>query len=139
MPSASSKPRILLVEDFEDSRSVLKRLLEIEGFEVMEASDGRQAIETALREALDLILMDVSLPAMDGFQATRQIRALEQGQTPPIIVISAYDNHEIRAEAKAAGCTDYVTKPIDFDQLLKLIKKYTAQDDERESQAASIE
>lgn len=134
-----AQSRILLVEDFEDSRSVLRRLLELEGFQVIEATDGQQAIEAALGESPDLILMDISLPKVDGFQATREIRAAKGLKSPPIIMLSALDTDENRIEAAAAGCSDYITKPIDFDQLLELIGKYSARDGRADSQAASVE
>ena len=139
MSATSAKPRILVVEDFEDSRCVLRQLLEIEGFQILEASDGRPAVEVALGEAPDLVLMDLSLPSRDGFQATREIRALAGYQSPPIIIVSAYDTSEIRAEAEAAGCADYLTKPIDFAQLERLIAKYLAATQAPGHQAASID
>ena len=123
-PLSNQPPSILVVEDFEDSRSALRRLLEIEGFLILEAIDGQQASETAIRELPDLILMDLSLPTVNGFQATREIRAAEKCRALPIIIVSAHDTNEMRDEARAAGCTDYITKPIDFDQLRGLIRKY---------------
>lgn len=111
--------RILVVDDFEDSRFSLARLLEIEGFDVLEASDGAQAIETALSESPDLILMDISLPVIDGMDATRQIKA--RLEAIPIIALSAHDGADYQSKAKEAGCDDYITKPIDFEGLLSLI------------------
>jgi CheY-like chemotaxis protein len=111
--------RILVVDDFEDSRFSLSRLLEIEGYEVVEAADGAQAIEKALSESPDLILMDMSLPIVDGMSATRQIKA--QLSRVPIIALSAHDGADYQSRAKEAGCDDYVTKPVDFDGLLSLI------------------
>lgn len=111
--------RILVVDDFEDSRFSLSRLLEIEGYEVLEAADGAQAIEKALSENPDLILMDMSLPIIDGMSATRQIKA-QLGRVP-IIALSAHDGADYQIRAKEAGCDDYVTKPVDFDGLLSLI------------------
>jgi CheY-like chemotaxis protein len=140
MALTKAQARILLVEDFEDSRRVLRQLLEIEGFQVLEAEDGEQGIETARRETLDLILMDLSLPTLDGLQAAREIRALGGGyQTTPIIIISAYDTQETHTEALAAGCTDYITKPIDFDHLMRLIRKYIATSGRPGGQAAVSE
>jgi len=111
--------RILVVDDFEDSRFSLSRLLEIEGYEVLEAADGAQAIEKALGESPDLILMDLSLPVIDGMSATRKIKA--QLEQVPVIALSAHDGAEYQNKAKEAGCDDYVTKPVDFDGLLALI------------------
>lgn len=114
-----STKRILVVDDFEDSRFSLSRLLEIEGYEVVEAADGAQAIEKALSESPDLILMDMSLPIVDGMSATKQIKA--KLDTVPIIALSAHDGADYRSRAKEAGCDDYVTKPVDFEGLLSLI------------------
>src|ERR1051326_8436446 len=103
----NSAKRVLLVDDFEDSRFSLSRLLEIEGYEVIEASDGAQAIEKALTDKPDLILMDLSLPVIDGLSATRQIRQSDTMKGVPIIALTAHDLIDIQNQVKAAGCTDY--------------------------------
>jgi CheY-like chemotaxis protein len=118
------KKVFLLVEDFEDSRFMMRRLLEMAGYAVVEASDGEQAIELALKEKPALILMDLSLPKLDGLAATRQIRRYEGLGNTPIVAISAHDSPETRTEALDAGCDEYVTKPIDFDQLGALVKRF---------------
>ena len=120
----SSPKRVLVVEDFEDSRFSLSKLLEIEGYEVLEASDGAQAVELALDERPDLILMDLSLPVIDGLSATRQIRENEAMKSVPIIALTAHDLIDFQAKAKDAGCTDYATKPVDFNALITLMSKY---------------
>lgn len=114
----------LLVEDFEDSRFMMRRLLELSGFGVVEASDGEQAVTMAVAEQPALILMDLSLPKLDGLAATRRIRRHKSVGKTPIIAVSAHDSSESRAEALEAGCDEYVTKPIDFDQLNELLQRF---------------
>lgn len=119
---------ILVVEDFEDSRFMMQRLLEMAGYSVVEASDGEQAVELAVQERPALILMDLSLPKLDGLAATRTIRQHKTMGKVPIIVVSAHDAPESRIEALEAGCDEYVTKPIDFDQLDRLLKRLLSKD-----------
>ncbi len=118
------KQLFLLVEDFEDSRFMMRRLLEMAGYGVVEASDGLQAVELAVQEQPALILMDLSLPKLDGLEATRRIRQHKVVGKTPIVAISAHDSPESRTEALEVGCNEYVTKPIDFDQLGKLLKRF---------------
>ena len=118
------KKLFLLVEDFEDSRFMMRRLLEMAGYAVIEASDGEQAVALAISEQPEIILMDLSLPKLDGLAATRQIRQYKEAQNTPIVAISAHDSPESRTEALAAGCNEYVTKPIDFDQLGEVLKHF---------------
>jgi two-component system cell cycle response regulator DivK len=122
--SAGAARRVLLVEDFEDSRFSLSKLLEIEGYEVLEAADGAQAIDLAINGKPDLILMDLSLPVIDGLSATMQIRKHATLDKVPIIALSAHDVNDYQIKAKDAGCTDYVTKPIDFNALITMLSKY---------------
>ena len=126
MNSAKMNPvkRVLLVEDFEDSRFSLCKLLEIEGYEVLEAGDGAQAIDIAINSKPDLILMDLSLPVIDGLSATKQIRENAAMNNVPIIALSAHDLVDFQGKAKDAGCTDYVTKPVDFNALITMMEKY---------------
>ncbi|MDQ3755952.1 MAG: response regulator [Acidobacteriota bacterium] len=116
-------PTVLVVEDFEDNRFMMRRLLEMSGYRVVEAVNGQEAIEAAQREHPDLILMDLSLPLLDGLSATRRIRAQPNLRQVPIIAVSAHDTTDFHAEALAAGCNEYVTKPIDFDELEELLKR----------------
>ena len=116
--------KVLLVEDFEDSRFSLSKLLEFEGYEVLEAGDGAQAIDLAINSKPDLILMDLSLPIIDGLSATKQIRQHESMTTIPIIALSAHDLLDFQSKARDAGCTDYVTKPVDFGALISMLSKY---------------
>lgn len=120
-----SQPTVLVVEDFEDNRFMMRRLLEMSGYRVVEAVNGNQAVESAASERPDIILMDLSLPQLDGLAATRRIRSQEDGRKVPIIAVSAHDSADFHAEALAAGCNEYVTKPIDFDQLVQLLDRLT--------------
>lgn len=115
---------VLLVEDMDDSRFMLRRLLELEGFAVIEAEDGALALEALRRHACDVVLLDLRLPNIDGFQVTRALRATTQFQSMPIIILSALDDEYTRTEARAAGCNDYLTKPIDLEKLTLLLKKH---------------
>lgn len=114
---------ILVVEDFEDNRFMLRRLLEMSGYRVVEAVNGEQAVEAAVRERPKLILMDLSLPKLDGLAATRRIREQDGLSHVPIVAVSAHDTTDFHEDALAAGCNEYVTKPIDFDQLESLLKR----------------
>ncbi len=113
--------RILLVEDTEDNRFMLRRLLEMSGYEVLEAQNGREAVKVAIEERPDLILMDLSLPLIDGLAATRLIRKNTDMRKVPIIAVSAHDTTDFEGEAITAGCDRYITKPIEFNQLEQLI------------------
>lgn len=112
---------ILLVEDTEDNRFMMRRLLEMAGYRVVEAMNGEEAVKRAKAEAPHLILMDLSLPVIDGLAATRLIRKLPEFEATPIIAVSAHDTSDFQSEAIKAGCNSYVTKPIDFNELEELI------------------
>jgi two-component system response regulator len=114
---------VMVVEDFEDNRFMMRRLLEMSGYHVLEAINGEEAVRIAALEQPDLILMDLSLPLLDGLAATRRIRERDGLRNVPIIAVSAHDTADFHAEALAAGCNDYVTKPIDFDQLEALLQR----------------
>jgi len=120
----NSAKRVLVVDDFDDSRFSLSKLLEIEGYEVIEATDGAQAVARALADKPDLILMDLSLPVIDGLSATRQIRQSDEMKRVPIIALTAHDLIDIQSQAADAGCTDYAAKPIDFTSLTDMMAKY---------------
>jgi CheY-like chemotaxis protein len=121
--SGREKKTVMVVEDFEDNRFMMRRLLEMSGYAVLEAVNGEEAVELAVKEHPSLILMDLSLPLLDGLAATRRIRAYSGLRDVPIVAVSAHDTSDFHAEALAAGCNDYVTKPIDFDQLEELLRK----------------
>ena len=115
--------KILVVEDFEDNRFMMKKLLEMNGYQVVEAINGEEAVKMAQDEKPDVILMDLSLPMLDGLAATRRIREFPELAGLPILAVSAHDTIDFHADALAAGCNDYVTKPVDFDQLEKLLER----------------
>jgi CheY-like chemotaxis protein len=119
----ATSPTVLVVEDFEDNRFMMRRLLEMSGYRVVEAVNGNQAVEMAETERPDIILMDLSLPMLDGLAATRRIREQNGLGRVPIVAVSAHDSADFHAEALAAGCNEYVTKPIDFDQLVQLLDR----------------
>jgi|SRR5262252_4051581 len=127
----SQKKVFLVVEDFEDSRFMMRRLLEMAGYQVLEASDGEQAVRIAVEHRPALILMDLSLPKLDGLAATREIRQKKLLRKVPIVAVSAHDSPQTRAEALAAGCDEYVTKPIDFDNLTSVLKRFILEDSAR--------
>jgi two-component system, cell cycle response regulator DivK len=110
-------PKILLVEDNEMNRDMLSRRLERQGYEVVLAEDGHQGIAMAADQRPDLILMDMSLPGIDGWEATRRIRRAGLGHIP-IIALTAHAMAGDREEATAAGCDDYDTKPVELPRLL---------------------
>src|SRR4029078_3479898 len=114
--------RILLVEDNELSRDMLSRRLTRRGYEVLTAADGAEAVETARTDAPDLILMDMSLPVLDGWEATRQLKAGAETRGIPVIALTAHAMAGDREEAREAGCDDYDTKPIEFARLLTKIE-----------------
>src|ERR1041385_5081511 len=120
------KALFLVVEDFEDSRFMMRQLLEMAGHKVVEATDGEQAVTVALKEKPSIILMDLSLPKLDGLAATREIRRHKGFRHVPILAISAHDGDESRAAALEAGCDEYMTKPIDFDRLSTVVRRYLA-------------
>ncbi|HKR56614.1 MAG TPA: response regulator [Gemmatimonadales bacterium] len=111
-------PRILLVEDNEMNRDMLSRRLIRKGYEVDMAFDGKAGVEKAKAGGYDLILMDMSLPEIDGWEATRQLRASPETKTVPIIALTAHAMAGDREKALEAGCNDYDTKPIELDRLL---------------------
>ena len=114
--------KILLVEDNEMNRDMLSRRLQRKGYEVAMAVDGRQGVEMARQGGYDLILMDMSLPEIDGWEATRQLRAAPETVAVPIIGLTAHAMAGDREKALEAGCNDYDTKPVDLDRLLGKIQ-----------------
>lgn len=119
-------PKILLVEDNEMNRDMLSRRLIRRGFEVSIAVDGQQGVDMATADRPDLILMDISLPVLDGWEATRRIKAGEATKGIPVIALTAYAEPEDRAQATAAGCDDFDTKPIDLERLIPKIQALLA-------------
>ncbi|HEY3917425.1 MAG TPA: response regulator [Stellaceae bacterium] len=113
--------KILLVEDNAMNRDMLSRRLERKGFQVVMAIDGQEGLDMAARESPDLILMDMDLPVLDGWEATRRIKADEGMRAIPVIALTSHAMVGDRDQALAAGCDEYETKPIDFPRLLTKI------------------
>jgi len=113
--------RILLVEDNEMNRDMLSRRLERNGHQVVMAMDGQQAVDSASAEKPDLILMDMSLPVLDGWEATRRLKAEATTKDIPIIALTAHAMAEDERKAREAGCDDYDTKPVELPRLLAKI------------------
>jgi len=113
--------KILLVEDNEMNRDMLSRRLERKGFEVVIAVDGQAGVEMASSTSPDIILMDLSLPVMDGWEATRQIKANPATQGIPVIALTAHAMSGDEVKAREAGCDDYDTKPVNLNRLLEKI------------------
>jgi two-component system, cell cycle response regulator DivK len=119
-----SMSRILVIEDQEDLRGILRDLLTGSGYEVVEAADGNDGVAKAQTMRPDLILMDIQLPGLDGYEATRQIKAKQQLASTPIIAVSSFAMKGDEEKARAAGCDHYVTKPYSPIQLLRIIRGF---------------
>ena len=115
-------PKVLIIEDNEESRQVLARRLERHGFNAVCACNGEQGVAMAQSENPDIILMDMNMPVLDGWQAAREINALEQPCHAPIIGLTGHATEGDRERAIAAGCAEYHTKPVDFERLLEQIE-----------------
>jgi CheY-like chemotaxis protein len=126
VPQTTDTQTIMLVEDYDAIRLILRGHLEKMGYRVLEASDGDQAIDLAMSECknLRLILMDLNLPVTDGLTATRQIRAIKELCDVPIIACTARSSEEQKESALAAGCTDFVAKPLDKKTIESIIEQY---------------
>ena len=116
-------PKILLVEDNEINRDMLSRRLSRNGYEILIAVDGGQGVAMAASEKPDLILMDMSLPVMDGWEATRRVKADAATNSIPVIALTAHALVQDREKAMAAGCDDFDTKPVELPRLLDKIKR----------------
>ena len=122
---AGSIPTVLVVDDNADTRRVVRWGLERWGYQVLEASDGRQALEVAAEHRPDLVLMDLAMPVLDGFDAIRSIRAHPDLRELPVIAVTAFDRAVSRDQAQSAGCDYYLSKPIDFYRLEALVERIT--------------
>ena len=118
--------KILLVDDDEMNRDMLSRRLQRKGYNVIMAIDGHEGMNAARSELPDLILMDMSLPVLDGWEATRQIKAMPETRSIPVIALTAHAMTGDREKAFKVGCDDYDTKPIDFKKLLLKIEAFSA-------------
>jgi CheY-like chemotaxis protein len=117
--------RVLLAEDETDLRKMMKILLELHGYDVIEAADGYEAVEKAIEQEPDLILMDIAMPVMDGIDSTRTIRMHKELDEVPIVAVTAYGDFYSQ-RARNAGCNDVIQKPIDFGQLKPMMERYMA-------------
>jgi two-component system OmpR family response regulator len=119
------RPRVLVAEDHEDTRLLLRVVLERDGLEVLEAADGEEAVRLAESARPDLVLLDRSLPRLDGLAVTRLVRAREAGHVP-IIFLSGHAEPLARSAAFEAGCDDYLIKPIGLDRLASVVARHLA-------------
>lgn len=126
--TGTPRTTVLVVEDSEDTRYLWRLALEQKGYRVLEAADGEAAVEVALRERPDIILMDIGLPVLDGFKAAERLRAEPATRDALILALTAHNETEYRANALAAGFNAYVTKPVDFDWLDDLLKQLLPSD-----------
>jgi CheY-like chemotaxis protein len=120
---AAGGPVVMLVEDFRDTREMMRHMLELSGCRVVEASNGQEAIALSQRGGLDLVLMDLNMPVLDGFNATLRIREYEPTRDVPVVALTAYDSAASRAAAGAVGCCDYVVKPLAVETLATLLRR----------------
>jgi len=116
--------RILVIEDTEDNRQIIRDLLSSVGYELIEAVDGAAGVALALKERPDLILMDIQLPEIDGYEATRRIRAIPELARTPIIAVTSYALSGDEAKTREAGCDGYVAKPFSPRQLLAKVREF---------------
>jgi len=116
--------RILIVEDQEDNRAILRDVLSRAGYDLIEAFNGEDAVRLAQNEQPDLILMDIQLPGIDGFEATRRIKAIIDLKSVPIIAVTSYALSGDEAQARAAGCDAFVAKPFSPRELLARVREY---------------
>ena len=118
--------RILVIEDQDDLRGVLRDLFTNSGYTVIEAVDGAAGVASAKSDRPDIILMDIQMPVIDGYEATRQIKADPNLTSIPIVAVSSFAMKGDEEKARAAGCDDYVTKPYSPVQLLRMVRSYLA-------------
>jgi two-component system cell cycle response regulator DivK len=123
MTTKPDKPRVLLVDDYPDAREMYTEYLEFSGFEVVGAGNGMEAIERAVDSSPDIILMDLSLPVMDGWEATRRLKADKRTASIPIVALTGHALAGISEGARRAGCDAFVTKPCLPEDLVKEIRK----------------
>lgn len=120
----NDKITIIIADDYDDTRVMMRRVLDQEGYRVIEALNGKEVIEFAAREHPDLILMDINMPFTDGINAARQIREIPGLGDVPIVAVSAHDSVDLHESALRAGCVGYFIKPIDADQLREFVLRF---------------
>jgi len=126
-PTSSKQARevtVIVADDYDDTRTMLKYVLEAEGCRVVSVSSGMEAVQAAMREQPQLLIVDLDLPDIDGYVVTHLVREHEELRDLPIICITAYEETFPRDEALAAGCSDYITEPITVSKLQEIIRKY---------------
>ena len=123
MSSKPVKPRVLLVDDYPDAREMYSEYLQFSGFDVIEAANGMEALKSAVERAPDIILMDLSLPVMDGWEATRRLKADDRTKRIPVVALTGHALAGISEGARKAGCDAFVTKPCLPEDLVKEIRK----------------
>ena len=123
MTTKSQRPRVLLVDDYPDAREMYSEYLEFSGFDVVEAGNGMEALQRAVDTTPDIILMDLSLPVMDGWEATRRLKADQRTKAIPVVALTGHALAGISEGAKQAGCDAFVTKPCLPEDLVREIRK----------------
>lgn len=118
-----SAPIVMVVDDDDDIRFLITRLMRSEGYEVIEAATAAEAKFATLNKTPDLILMDINMPDTDGLSAIWDLRKQSETAKVPVVIVSAYDAFDLRAEATAAGCAGYLTKPLDLEELKSMVRK----------------
>jgi CheY-like chemotaxis protein len=127
MTTKPARPRVLLVDDYPDAREMYSEYLQFSGFDVVEAANGIEALQSALERTPDIILMDLSLPVMDGWEATRRLKADDRTASIPVVALTGHALAGISEGAKRAGCDAFVTKPCLPEDLVKEIRKVLEQ------------
>ena len=122
----SGQKTVLVVDDYDDVRAITRRALESFGYRVVEAESGAEAVRVAQAESPDLILMDLSMPNMDGFATIHRLRRLLGLRDVPVIALSAHTAREVREDALAAGCRDFITKPVLLESLKAAVARHLA-------------
>ena len=122
-PEQNYRPVVLVVEDHDDTRYMLRTILEHDGYATLEASDGLEGVELAIRRRPDLVLVDGNLPGLDGLSAARRMREHESLRDVPIVALSGHDGPEFQAAAQAAGCDAHITKPLDFAEFRSTLNR----------------
>ncbi|MDT5272632.1 MAG: two-component system, cell cycle response regulator DivK [Acidobacteriota bacterium] len=121
---ASEQKTVLVVDDYDEIRFLTRQALESFGYRVLEASSGAEAVQVAQADSPDLILLDLSMPAMDGFATIHQLRRLLGMRDVPVIAFSAHTAREIREDALAAGCREFITKPVHIEKLKSVVERH---------------
>lgn len=121
-PSALPKPQLLVVDDLEDSRAILKRRFERHGFAVRQAVDGRDALEQIAAGSVDVVLLDIGMPDLDGFEVLSRIREAHDDRALPVIMVTVRDASDDMTRARRLGANDYIAKPVDFATVLSSVR-----------------